>query len=471
MGKYIYCLLIAGLFSCSKIKDFGDTNENPTAVNTGDAGGFLTYTLAYTASTNTTAGIYVQYAMESQYPGTCFYADNSSSFTGYYSAYLNYLQQIIRMGYAGTTTNNMVQVAKILQQYYYLYITNNWGDVPYSEALQGDANTKPAYDKQEDIYNGIISTIRSAVDSIDASAIDGDIAFDGDPDAWKRVGNSIIMLATIQLSKRYPDANGLAATAFNTALSNAGGYISTNEENFTIVYPGDAYQNLWYQAYYSRSDYGESETMTDLMASLGDTRQHAFGGATTIVGDTTSSAVGLPYGVTRTEIVNWTAEHTNYARILRGDLRLETSPIVLISAAYITLVRAEAANLGWTTESVASLYATGIQLSFDYWGEDIPGEYLAQEGVALGSDNVEKIAIQQFIAVYPNGLYGWNIWRKTGYPALTPSVNAANESGEIPRRFKYATSEATTNPDNLAIAVERLDGGNTDVARMWWDKE
>jgi hypothetical protein len=101
----------------------------------------------------------------------------------------------------------------------------------------------------------------------------------------------------------------------------------------------------------------------------------------------------------------------------------------------------------------------------------MPENYLAQTDVALGSENVKKIAIQQYIAVYPNGLYSWNIWRKTGYPALTPSANATNASGQIPRRLKYASSESATNPDNLAIAISRLDGGNTDVARIWWDQE
>jgi hypothetical protein len=473
MKKHIIWIglaLITGLVSCNKLSDFGDANKNPAAVNDADAAGFLTYALTMADSNYMNAGVYAQFFMESQYPGTSFYADNATSFQSYYYWPLNTLQQILKVGYAGGTTNNMVQVAKILQQYYFLQVTNQWGDVPYSQALQGDKNTKPGYDTQEDIYKSILSTLRSSVDSIDGSDISGDIAFGGDPEAWKKFGNSVILTAAIQLSKRFPDPGGLAATAFNTALSNAAGVIETNDDNFVITTPGDAYRNVWYALYFSRSDWGESEPMTNLMASLHDTRQHAYGGASTVVGDTTSSNVGVPFGITRSEVVNWTAIHTNYARVLRGDLRNQKSPLALLTASYIALIRAEAANLGWTAESVATLYATGIELSFDYWGEDIPADYLTQADVALGTDNVKKIAIQQYIAVYPNGIYAWNIWRKTGYPVLTPSPNAANESKQIPRRMKYHNSEFTSNPDAVNEAVARLEGGNSDVARIWWDK-
>lgn len=473
MKKHIIWIglaLITGFVSCNKLSDFGDTNKNPAAVNEPDAGGFLTYALSMADTNYMNAGTYAQFFMESQYPGTSFYADNASSFQFYYYYPLITLKKILDLGYAGSTSNNMTQVAKILQQYYYLNVTNQWGDVPYSEALQGDQNTKPKYDTQEEIYNSILSTLRSSVDSIDGSDIYGDIAFNGDPEAWKKFGNSLILLASIQLSKRFPDGSGLAATAFKAALASPGGVIETNDDNFVITTPGDAYRNVWYALYFSRSDWGESEPMTNLMASLHDTRQHAYGGANTIVGDTTASNVGVPFGITRSEVVNWTATHTNYARILRGDLRDQDSPLALLTASYVTLVRAEAANLGWTSESVATLYATGIQLSFDYWGEDIPADYLTQTDVALGTDNVKKIAIQQYIAVYPNGIYAWNIWRKTGYPVLTPSKNATNESKQIPRRMKYHNSEFTSNPDAVAEAVARLEGGNSDVARMWWDK-
>lgn len=472
--KYNYIVIVSVFFlvsSCKKLNDFGDTNTNPDAINTASPEGLLTATLANVASTTLTSGIYVQYFQESQYPSASFYEDNSSDFTGYYSGVLSYLQRVKSLGYAGSTTNNMVQVAKILQQYIYFNITNQWGAVPYSKALLGSSNTTPEYDDQKTIYEGIIATLRASVDSIDESAISGDIAYDGDANAWKKLGNSVIMLASVQMSKVYPNAGDYAATSFSTALASSGGYITSNDDNFAIDYPSTTYPNPWYTLYYTRSDYGECETLTDLMSGLGDTRQAMFGGANSTPGDATTSSLGLPSGVTRDEVVTYIATYPGWARILRGDWRNYNSSLALLTASYVTLIRAEAANLGWTGETASSLYETGIGLSFSYWGATMPSGYLSQSDVTLGTDNIKKIAVQQYIAAYPNGYYGWNIWRKTGYPVLTPSANAANASGKIPRRIKYATSEATSNAASYAAAVAALDGGNSDVARMWWDVE
>jgi hypothetical protein len=284
------------------------------------------------------------------------------------------------------------------------------------------------------------------------------------------------MLMAIQLSKRYPAAGGYAATAFNEALNDGGGYISTNAQNFTIAYPGGNFKNNWYNVYDGRKDYGESKTMTDLMTSLGDDRQLAFGGQTqdqTAFNANVTSSVGVPYGVKRATAEAFTAANTGWARILRGDFRTQSSPLVVISAAQVALARAEAANLGWTSESLATVYAAGITLSYAQWGIPVPVNYLTQGGVALGAvgavGNDGKIATQRYIASYPDGMQAWNIWRKSGYPVLTPAVDKVNTSGLIPRRYTYASAEYTSNAASIAAAVALITGGDTQDSKVWWD--
>jgi hypothetical protein len=64
----------------------------------------------------------------------------------------------------------------------------------------------------------------------------------------------------------------------------------------------------------------------------------------------------------------------------------------------------------------------------------------------------------------------WNNWKRTGFPVLTPVNFAANFSGgTIPRRQPYPLSEAGLNEASYNAAVGRLSGGDTWVARMWWD--
>jgi hypothetical protein len=284
------------------------------------------------------------------------------------------------------------------------------------------------------------------------------------------------MLMAIQLSKKYPAASEYAATAFGEALADAGGYISTNAQNMVIDYPGGNYKSNWWSVYNGRKDYAESKTMTDLMASLGDTRQLAFGGITqdqTAANAAVTSNVGVPYGVKRETAEAFTAANTGWARILRGDFRTESSDVVVIGAAQVALARAEAAARGWTAEVLSTVYNDGITLSFEQWNISVPANYLTN--VALGAvgtaSNIQKISTQRYIASYPNGLQGWNIWRKSGFPALTPAPDYTNTSGLIPRRYTYSSGEYTSNEANVKAAVALLPGAtDSQDAKIWWDQ-
>lgn len=476
--KKILTYTLAGLLfvtsaGCNKFKDFGQTNLDPNSTTQASPSALLTNSLVglTTYSYATRPGFYGQYFTETQYTETSNYSLVQENFTGIYSGALYDLQNIQILA----STNNMKQVAKITQQYIFWTITDRWGDVPYSQALKGIEFNAPVYDTQESIYKGMISTLAGAVAAMDGSAINGDVMFNGDVASWKRFANSLRMLMSLQLSKRYPGATDYAATQFKAALADAGGYITTNAQNAKITYNAN-FKNPLFNEYNGRKDLAESKTMTDLLGSTlnNDPRQNAFGGASEVVGNTASSNLGVPYGVTRAAATSFTDANPTWARVLRGDLRTESSPFVIISAAEVTLARTEAANMGWTTESIPTLYTAGITLSFEQWGAGVPSAaYLANANVAISpvpsSSNLKNIAIQEYIAGYPNGLRSWNIFRRTGFPALVPASAASNSSKQIPRRYVYAPAEFASNLDNVTAAVARLSGGNTQDARVWWD--
>jgi hypothetical protein len=468
-------LLLLGTSGCEKLEDFGNTNLDPAATTQPVLQALLTNAEAgfggYAAQTR--GGLYAQYFSETQYTDVSIYSTPQLDFTGNYAGVLTDLQIIRNVN----SSNNMSQVAKILQQYVFWTVTDRWGDVPYSEALQGSSKTTPKYDKQEDIYKGMIASLKAAVAAFDGtSLIQGDIIFNGNVAAWKRAANSMRMLMAIQLSKKFPSAGGYAATAFNEALTDGGGYISTNAQNMVIDYPGGNFKSDWWNLYNNRKDYAESKTMTDLMASLSDDRQLAFGGQNqdqTAANATVTSNIGVPYGVVRATAEAFTSANTGWARILRGDFRTESSDVVVISAAQVALARAEAAERGWTSESLSTVYNDGITLSYGQWGIAVPAGYLAANAVgAVGTaGNIAKISTQRYIASYPNGLQGWNIWRKSGFPTLTPAPAATNASGQIPRRYTYAASEYTSNGANVNAAKALLPGGlDSPDAKVWWDQ-
>jgi len=486
MKKIYICaittLLVLGQMSCRKPNDFGDTNLDPGNTTKPIVPALITQVEAnlgtYVSTNNLSqyGGEYAQYFTETQYPGISTYSLPQLSFTGYYSGDLFDLQNVINLN----QSPNSVAVAKILQQFIFWEITDAWGDVPYSQALQGLKSITPVYDKQEDIYKGILATLASASASMDNGPIPGDIIYNGDAASWKRAANSLSMLVAIQLSKKVPGASDYAATAFNAALT-AGG-ITTNAQNMAISYPGSAFKDPWWNLYNGRTDFAESKVVTDLTAGFSDGRTVPFGGDYTdpgqVTGGTVTSAIGIPPGLSRSDVTAFTTANPKWALVMRADKRTEASSVVIISAAEVALARAEAADIGWTSESLPTVYQQGIAASFDQWGLAAPpASYYTQAGVLLTAAgtgaNLQAISIQRYLASYPDGHAAWDIWRKSGYPVLSPAPGATNPSGQIVRRFTYSTAENQTNGVNVKAAIARETGpdAGTDSQdnRVWWD--
>ncbi len=472
--------LALGLFftSCKRYSsNFGDTNVNPGVTGSPLFNALLTNVAANVSgyATATRGGLYCQYFSETQYTDVSLYSLPQINFEGNYSGVMNDCQNIIDNG----PNDNMKAVARILKTYIYSFMTDAWGDVPYSQALTG--NGTPVFDKQSDIYTGMLNDLAGAVNQLNAGggAITGDIIFGGNVTKWKRVANSLRIRLALQLSERFPAAGAFAAVQFNAALTHPDGIITSNADNFTVNYPGGNFSSPWWGLYNGRRDFGESNTMTTLMTSIGDGRQNAFGGKTE--DQTTSnpdwnqtSSLGVPYGRLRAFVDPWTSNNPTWARILRGDLRQQNGSVVILSAAEMFLSRAEAADRGWTGENMNSMYQQGINASFAQWGLAAPAPaYFTQPGVALANPagtaaNIKNIAIQEYIAGYPDGQRGWNLWRRTGWPVLTPAPDATNSSGQIPRRYTYGQQSYGSNTANTNAAATSIGGDNQDT-KVWWD--
>jgi len=141
-----------------------------------------------------------------------------------------------------------------------------------------------------------------------------------------------------------------------------------------------------------------------------------------------------------------------------------------MTAARTWLARAEAAQLGWTSEDVTTAYNTGIDLAFAQLGLTTPATYKTQANVVLGTDNIRKIATQQYLEAFPDGTEGWSIWRKTGFPVLTPSPNPSDlEHTSIPVRYTYGQRQLSLNPSGVAAAVASQ-GPDKQETKVWWDQ-
>ena len=81
-----------------------------------------------------TGALYVQYFSETQYTEDSRYGTEQFSFDYWYSTPLNDCQAIID---SESATDNYKAAARITKAYFMHMMTDRWGMLPYSEALQG----------------------------------------------------------------------------------------------------------------------------------------------------------------------------------------------------------------------------------------------------------------------------------------------------------------------------------------------
>jgi hypothetical protein len=468
--------LVTAASGCS---DFGDTNADPNASKLPVPAALLTSALTDVAGSigayQVESTLFVQYMSQSQYPENSLYSTTSLSWNDYYLGPLENLETIIGYNTDETTkatmapygsNNNQIAVARILKVYFYWLITDQWGDIPYSQALL--KNLQPVYDTQESIYTDFFKELKEASAQFDnGNAVQGDILFGGDASRWKMFANSLRMLMALRLSKAAPET---AKTEFVSAYNDAAGHIRVNADNAIYVFLDDNnFRNPWNTVFDGRDDYAISNILIDELEALNDPRISGFA-ATTDAG----KYVGIPYGLNRDSLTNWVNQN-DYSRP-SAKMLSKTFPGYIVTASRMLLAESEAVLNDWISGDAESLYNAAIKASFEQWGvydDTSYQEYIAQADVSFGSQDEDgmltRIGTQRWLALFPNGLEAWAEWRRTGYPALEPTPYAVNESKQIPVRYGYPNSENNLNKANYDAAVARI-GGDTHDIKVWWDK-
>ncbi len=473
----IFCVAVLTI-SCNK---FDDLNVSPTALSEPTTRGLLTNSLQSipdlllgNTAVSRNGSLYTQQLAEGPYPASSLYSERTFSFSAWYTGPLYNLQKIIEYNNEGSSfadpnangsKDNQIAVARILKGFLFLQMTDRWGDIPYSQALQGDKAFSPAYDKQQDIYTDLFKEFKEAAAQIKEGekAVAGDFLMDGDMSAWKRFANTTRMIMALRLSKVDP-----AKGAAEYAAALADGVISSNSQNvnYTFIAGDPNNYNPWYNNYNvsNRNDYAISKTLTDYMAAKNDPRLMVYG--ENLAGGVVK---GLPYG--RQASVNIPAA---YSRI--GDrFRSAGSALNIYSYAQVLFMQAEAAKIGYTAggDAVAAVhYADAIKASWEQYGVYDAAKYatyMANPDVAYTPlKGYEQIMTEKWVHMYLNGWEAWNDWRRTGYPLLTPAADAVDPRG-IPRRWAYSSTEATLNGENYKAAIA-IQGPDNNYTRIWWDK-
>ncbi len=512
-------LIAVSLFvlqSCDK-EALTDLNVNPNAVTDID--------MAYLVSLGTLriGGEYENTRVNMLYSATMIQhtASTAGYFSGdkyFYSAQYSgaYMERqftdVIRLfSHAITKTDgdaneaNVNAVATLLRAFNMHRMTDIYGDIPYSQAgfgLEGEENWFPVYENQKDVYTALVSDIKAARERLSASARsmgNQDFVYGGDIAKWKKFANSLLMRIAMRMQKV---DEATARSVFTEAFSS--GAFTSNADNAYIKYaagPQGVNRNGLNDGYWNTYKYSRdckiSKTFIDWMKANNDPRLMIVSGGTGNPDDASTwntdpaAQKGMPNGYTSSNITSVLSSDDAAAYSAPGVgnkifsmLNLKyldwVDPYLLITYSEVELMAAEAAVRGWISGNAENHFNNGVSAAINAWtafdpsfarSADEVNSYIAGRGFGAAStqDKLRLIGEEYWAATWLNDIESWSNWRRTGFPALTPTNDPNRwEANEIPRRLKYWENEISSNPANYKAAVDRM-GGDNFMTKIWWD--
>lgn len=377
-------------------------------------------------------------------------------------------EQLLDLALANQTFTLYEGPARILKAYMAAALTDMFGDVPYFEAFKGkNLTVTPVYDEQEDIYlaeGGIFDNLEKGVAAIEnyngTIALEGDILFNGDLDAWVRFAKSLQIKFLMRTANVQDNATALQA------LFDEANFIRNNAQNATFDF-NDGEPNNFRLARLRIGDFNNfvlSETMEEILTDLNDPRMATF--FRPFSNSDTGGFNGLLNGVDATQNAVILADFS----LASTRFREATSAL---DANFMTswethFLLAEAAARGIISADAQTLYETGVTQAFEYWNTELPTDYLSTEGAFNNGDAIENIITQKWIANIINGYEGWIEYRRTGFPQLK-TISASLNNDMLPVRMPYPAEEQALNAINYEAAATKT-GGNSINVPVWWDE-
>ena len=431
----------------------------------------------------------------------------ASSYTESYSTVVPLWQDL--KGKTETQFPEVFALAQILKISAWHKATDMFGPIPYKEAGKG-LITVP-YDSQEEVYKAMFKELSDAIEVLTKYADNGnskllpnaDAVYAGDVHKWVVYANSLMLRLAMRVY--YADA-ALSKKYALQAVNHSYGVMKTKDDEAKMERGAslEFKNNLDVLI----NQYNECRMGSSMLAYLGgyqDPRLPKYFNTSTVSQAVTVGTYGKYSGVPTGHDVSSNDAFKDSSR----PAITSTTPTYWMRASEVYFLLAEAALHGFAVGGTAeSLYEKGIEMSFeengiassevaDYMSSGLkPSAYsfhLTNPGVNVdvpavteattawsGTDEekLEKIMIQKWIALYPNGQEAWTEYRRTGYPKLHSTItNYSN--GEVDsevgiRRMRFPTNKSTSAEDiaNLESARKLLRGGLDKAGtRLWWDNK
>lgn len=466
-------LLLIMATGCKKFEDFQiDPNKSTTAtpdllLNSIEQQAFEVLDLGATLATRQM--IYTNSVSNDQYYGWA-----RSGFTTYSN-----LEQVVKMEEEATRLEKpeYIPLVKFFKAWYFLQLTNTFGDIPYTEALKGDGdNTTPAYDKQEDIFLSILNDLDDANKLITSTttAVQGDIVYEGKMMKWKQLINSLSLRVLINLSLKESNTKIDVKKRFADIVNNPTDYplMTGNVDNGQLKFY-DLLDNRY--THYNNNDlqtaYYMEETFIDLLKGLKDPRLFTFAEKAPKYTSLPDNDFGAYGGVKGSAPLN-----ENTARVVAGEASKIKSryfnnpvnePSVALGYPELQFILAEGVIRGWISGSAAEYYNKGVQASMLFYG--ISQANIDAYLLLNPYEDLETVMTQKYLASFLSG--GWQFFyeqRRTGLPVFDVSGAGVLNDKKIPKRWMYPESELQNNQQHVNEAISRQYPEGDNINGVMW---
>ena len=518
----VSAVLVVGLLACDN--DFEKINDNPNVPTEAPADFLMPRAMqtslnrlydmdginGYVGSIWTQGYAKIQYVDEDKYDFSGRIDLVNSIWQSFYSRSLMDLETIKSQARAANK-QNVLAMAMIMKSWNFQIMSDLWGYVPYSEALQGAGNTTPVYDSQESVYKALIDSLDAAAGMIDPSGSplgSADLVYGGDMAKWQKLANSLQMRLYMRLSEA--DA-GYAESGIASMVSNGDPVFTSNDDNAAMAYLPFPNNNPVNEFLRTRQDHKVSETVIDTLKHFNDPRLRIY--AVPVQNDSLVNAgttyQGIPNG--DTDIQN--SIPISQASTMGAYFISPTSPGRIMTYAELKFIMAEAAARNWIGADAETQYEEAITAAMMMYDDDevssvlsgfpasdvayqkqsigecydnglsLPGgitqqevnTYLNQASVQYDQANWrQQIGLQKWLALYSQGVEMWAEYRRLNYPELQPGPDALLSN--VPQRLSYPQIEASLNSSNLEAAME-AQGIAVDANYLqqfgnsvWWDQ-
>ena len=281
----IIFLLIPLLLVTSCDNDLAEINENPNGIEPSEADPNLLMSAVMTGlATSTTkrgysndTGNAAQFTQRDSWSSNRYDWETGTIWTENYK-----LLRTNKVAYDRAVELNLTfheGVTLILKSMLFGNLTDYYGDIPYSEALQGIEleGERPAYDSQESVYKGVISDLETASSLLSATNYEGvldnqDVFYGGDASKWQKLANSLALRYYMRLSEKLP---AFAQAGVTSTLAKP--LFSDIDDELVLSYIGGIDEQSWPSSgqFGSASEFYRVKpctTLTDKLKELEDPR-------------------------------------------------------------------------------------------------------------------------------------------------------------------------------------------------------